>query len=118
MPFISEHNAPSTKTSSYSSDLKNSFAKVLSFQHANEALRSLIDPVSNVQLGLESTISKPILHLLLVILEVGRPEPGSTDKEALHGDLLGNELHQTLDSLLLILGGVIIADLFIVSNLE
>lgn len=88
--------------------LENSLAEVLSGKHADQTIGSVVNALSNCQFGLDTSLRQPLLQVLLVILEVGGAELGVANEETLEGDLLGNELHQAVDALLLVGRGVVV----------
>lgn len=47
-------------------NLHDSFAKVLSSEQTDKTLRSLVESVRNMQLGLESSLVQPLLQVLLM----------------------------------------------------
>jgi hypothetical protein len=96
-------------------ELEDSLAKVLALEHTDETLSSVVNTLGNVKLGLDTAVGEPLLEILLVILVVGRAEIGVRNEETLHLDLLGDEVEQTLDTLALVGGGVVLGDLKFVS---
>ena len=95
--------------------LEDSLAKVLALKHTNETLSSVVNSLSGVQLGLDAAVSEPLLQVLLVLLGVGRTEPGVGNEETFHVDLLGDKVHEALNSLPLVGRGVVLGDLIEVS---
>lgn len=91
-------------------DLEDSLAEVLALEHADEAIGGLLDAVGDAQVDGDAAVGDPLAHLLAVLLGVVGTEAGLGDEEALHGDLLADDLEQALDALLLIARGVVVGD--------
>lgn len=96
-------------------ELEDSLAEVLALEHTNETLSGVVNTLGNVKFGLDTAVSEPLLEVLLVLLVIGRAECRVADEETLHLDLLGDEVQETLDTLALVGGGVVLGDLKIVS---
>lgn len=92
-------------------DLENGLAKVLALEETDEALGGVVNALGDIEFGLDAAVLEPGLHLLLVLLEVGAAELGHADEEALHLELLGQDLLDTLDTLALVGGDVVLGDL-------
>ena len=88
-------------------NLQHSLAKVLALEHSNKSIGGAVNSLGDGELGLDATVRQPLLQVLLVLLGISRAKLGVADEETLHGDLLGDELHETLDSGLLAGRGVV-----------
>ncbi|KAI6764409.1 hypothetical protein HG530_008198 [Fusarium avenaceum] len=85
-------------------------AEVLALEHTDETLGGVINTLGGKELSLDTAVGEPLLEVLLVLLGVSRAELGVGDEEALHFDLLGDEVDETLDSGALVGGGVVLGD--------
>jgi len=83
-------------------DLYNSLSKVLSLQHAQEPVHSVIDTFRHADLRLECTIGKPLLQLLLVVLRVCGTHVCVTNDESSHRDTLRHYQEDVTDAVLLL----------------
>lgn len=91
--------------------LQNSLAEVISLQHSHETFGGVVYALGDVQLGLEAAICEPLLHRLLVLLEVRGSELGLAHEEPLHGDELRYQLEYVLDAIFLVRWRVVSRDL-------
>lgn len=88
-------------------NLQDSLAKVLAGEHTNETLSSLVNAIRLVDLDLKLAVGNHGLHLLLErLVLLGR----QVDEEALEGELLGDEVEEAADALLLLARGVVVRD--------
>jgi hypothetical protein len=78
-------------------NLKHSLAKVVTSQHTQESLNSVIDTLGNTLLGLEATVRNPFLELLLVFLGVLWTHVRIADDESLHLYALAYKSHDISD---------------------
>src|SRR5690349_15520854 len=78
-------------------NLDDNLSKVLALEHAHERVWGALDALCDRQLGLETTVGQPLLHLLLVLLGIGEAEMGVGDDEALDGDAPGDNEGQVAD---------------------
>lgn len=60
-----------------------------------------------MQLGLNTAVNEPLLHLLLVLLSVGWAEFRHTNEETFQADVGADGGHEVADADLLVFGGVV-----------
>jgi hypothetical protein len=91
-------------------DFQNSLAKVLAVEQTKETLGSIVNTVSDTELGIVSALVNPLLHILLVLGKVLGTEAFVPDNEALNLETLCDYLHEVADGVLLGSGRVVLRD--------